>query len=76
MIVYHIYKLYYLLVLKIDTVIPTIDFTLPNYHTKFQQFIHGLGYFLPLTAIGQLFTILVAYQGIRLAIAFIRLNRR
>lgn len=76
MLVYQIYKLYYLLVLKIDEVIPEIDFTLPNYHQKFQSIISGMGYFLPLTAIGQLLTILVAYQGIRLALAFIRLNRR
>lgn len=76
MLLYQLYNLYYLLVLKVDEVIPDLDFTLPDYHQKFLNIISGAGYFLPLTAIGQLLTILVAYQGIRLALAFIRLNRR
>ena len=76
LIVYLLYKIYYLLFHQIDTAIPDLNFSLPDYHVKLQQFISGIGYFLPLTAMGQLFAILIAYQAIRLALAFIRLFRR
>lgn len=76
MLIYNLYRIYYLLLIKTDEIIPEIDFTLPDYHAKFVEICQGFGYFLPLTAISQLFTILVAYESVRLALAFIRLSRR
>lgn len=75
MLLYYLYKLYYLLIVKVDTVIPEVDFSLPDYHDRWESIIHGIGFFIDLTAIGQLMTILIAYQGIRLAVAFIRFYR-
>lgn len=75
MLLYNLYRLYYLLIVRVDEVLPDIDFTLPSYHAKFEDICHGFGYFLPLTAISQLFVILVAYESLRLAIAFTKFLR-
>lgn len=75
MLLYNLYRLYYLLIVRVDEVLPDVDFTLPNYHAKFREICSGFGYFLPITAISQLFVILVAYESLRLALAFTRLMR-
>lgn len=76
MLIYQIYKLYYLLLLKSNETIPILSFELPNYHSKFTSIINGIGYFLPLSDLTNLLTILITYQMIRLAIAFTRAFRR
>ena len=76
MLIYQIYKLYYLLLIKSNETIPNLTFELPNYHGKFTNIINGIGYFLPLSDLSNLLTILITYQLIRLAIAFSRAFRR
>lgn len=75
MLIYQLYKLYYLLLIKSNEVIPTIDFTLPDYHSKFVNIIQNIGYFVPLSDITTLITILISYQLVRFALAFRRLVR-
>ena len=75
MLLYYLYKLYYLLIVKVDTVIPDVDFSLPDYHSRWESIISGIGFFVDLEAVGSLLTILIAYQSIRLAVAFIRFYR-
>lgn len=75
MLLYQLYRLQYLLLVKIDEVIPDFDFDMPNYHTKFINFIEGIGYFLPLQELGQLALLLIGYEVLRLSFAFVRLMR-
>ena len=75
MLLYNLYRLYYLLIVRVDEVLPDVDFTMPSYHARFVEICRGFGYFLPLTAISQLFVILVAYESLRLALAFTKFLR-
>lgn len=70
MLMYYLYKLYYLLLVKSDEVIPDLDFDLPDYHDTFQEVFANIGYFIDLEAITQLFVIFVGYNLIRLAVSF------
>lgn len=75
MLLYQLYRLQYLLLVKIDEVIPDFEFTVPDYHTKFINIIEGIGYFLPLRELGQLALLLIGYEVFRLSLAFVRLMR-
>ena len=67
MLLYYLYKLYDLLLVKSTEVIPDIDIDFPNYHGAWENMCQGLGCFLPLTDLSKLFTIFITYQLIRIA---------
>lgn len=75
MLIYQIYKLYYLLVVRSNEVLPDFNFELPNYHTTFVNITQNLGYFLDLTALTTVFTLWISYILLRLAVSFIRIRK-
>lgn len=75
MLVYWILRIRYLLLdASLDT-IPDIQVVFPDYHDKFTEIVHGLGYFVDLEAIGALFTLWLSYMVLRISMAFYH-NRR
>lgn len=67
MLLYYLYKLYDLLLVKSTELIPDIDIDLPDYHGAWESMCQGLGCFLPLSDLGKLFTIFITYQLVRIA---------
>lgn len=69
MLLYYLYKLYDILLVKSTEVIPTLTIDLPNYHSYWEQFCGPISQFINVTNYAKLFTIFITYQLIRIACA-------
>lgn len=67
MLLYYLYKLYDILLVKSTEVIPDMTFNLPDYHNYWIQFCAPISEFINVSNYAKLFTIFVTYQLIRIA---------